>query len=241
MDETGATHLLGAQRLGSGGAGGKPLMTSLPVDVPEQMANYRKEADAVRSAGDQVGNQQYINRQILNLSKDTKTGPGTPIWQQAMGGASSMWGGTQQVNNYQELGKYLEKNAISAMTAMGGTPSDARLSAATAANGSTEFNPRALQEVTKYNDAANTALGQYRTGIDKAVGVDNSNPRAMPAFKSAWAQNLDPNVFRAENAIRDGDTMELQRLKTELGPKGMALLAQKRKNLNSLATTGRLP
>ena len=121
-------------------------------------------------------------------------------------------------DNYQELGKFLEKNAIQNMATMGGPPSDARLNAAAAANGSTQFNPGALQAVTKFNDATTTAMDKYRQGVDKTVGLKNSDYTSLPAFKSAWAKNMDVDVFRVENAIRDGEHHDLVvRLRSELG------------------------
>jgi len=193
----------------------------------------------VRQAGDAVPQARNINAQILRLSSDTKTGPGTQNWQTALGAVLAPFG--VNVSNYQELGKYLEKNAIQNMTAMGGPPSDARLSAAAAANGSTSFNPAALQDVTKFNDATTSAMDKYRQGVDRAVGLANSDYTKLPEFKASWAKNMDVDIFRVENAIRDGDGEELAKIKKELGPARLKALAQKQKNMRSLAETGRLP
>jgi hypothetical protein len=222
------------QYVGAGGQGGPQAAPAL--GAPEQIQENQREVQSIRSAGDQVPVQRNINQSILRLSRDTASGPGTPAWQRALSAISLGNFG----DNYQELGKYLEKNAIANMSAMGGTPSDARLQAAAAANGSTSFNPGALQEVTKFNDATTTAIEKYRQGVDRAVGLRNGDVNALPEFKAAWTKNLDPNVFRVENAIRDGDTMELQRLKKELGSDGLKKLAEKRKALESLSATGRI-
>ena len=212
------------------------MMPSGPkLGVAQNVADLQKEVGAIRSAGDQVPVQRNTNQQILQLSKDTKTGPGSQYWQKGMA-ALGLPSGT----NYQELGKYLEKNAIQAMQTMG-APSDARLSAAVAANGSTEFNPGALQAVTKFNDAAVSALEKYRQGMDKAVGVDNPDFSAAARFKADWAKNLDIDVFRVENALRDKDADELNKIKKELGPEKMKGLAKKIKNLDTLGSTGKLP
>ena len=203
--------------------------------------NFQTEVHATRQAGDQVPLARNINQQILRLSADAKTGPGTDIWQHAIGAVGAPFG-LSPTASYQEVGKFLEKNAINNMQAMGGPPSDARLSAAVAANGGPAFSREALQEVTKFNDATNTALGQYRQGIDHAVGMGkNVDYTNLPAFKAAWAQNFDVNVFKVENAIRDGDKAALARLKAELGPNGLRQLAIKRQNLNALSQTGQLP
>lgn len=227
---------------GSSAAGTGPApFTRFVPGQKEDIAHAQQETVGIRQAGDQVPQARNINSTILKLSKEAASGPGTQRWQNALGAVSSLWGGTAQVNNYQELGKFLEKNALQNMQAMGGPPSDARLAAAAAANGSTQFNAGALQAVTKFNDATVSALDKYRQGVDKAVGLANSDYTKLPAFKAAWAKNMDVDVFRVENAIRDGDTGELQKIKQELGPDRMRQLAQKRKNLEALSSTGKLP
>lgn len=217
--------------------GGRPVAAGPKLGQVQTIEDAQKEVTTLRQAGDQVPMQRNINKQILDLSRNTTTGPGSQYWQKGM----ATIGLGQFGDNYQELGKFLEKNAIQQMQTMGGPPSDARLSAASAANGSTQFNPGALQAVTKFNDAATTALEKYRMGADKSVGMKNESLSSMPEFKANWAKNLDIDVFRVENAIRDNDSMELEKIKQELGPKRMKELAQKRRNLESLANTGKLP
>lgn len=192
------------------------------------------EVRQVRTAGDSAPLNRNINQQILALSKDTTTGPGTARWQHTLAavGLGSIG------DNYQELGKYLEKNALNAMAAMGGPASDARLSAAVAANGSTDFNPGALQAVTKFNDATNTALIKYRQGIDNAIGTRNPDYNKYPEFRADWAKNFDVNVFRYENAVRDHDEAEITKIEKEQGKEGMTDLLKKRRNLESLSKNG---
>jgi hypothetical protein len=217
-------------------AQGEAMPSGPRLGVAQNVSDLQREVTAIRQAGDQAPAQRNINQNILRLSRDTTTGPGSQYWQKGLAAA----GLGQYGDNYQELGKFLEKNAIQNMQAMGGAPSDARLSAASAANGSTEFNPGALQMVTKFNDATTSAVDKYRQGIDKVVGIENPNFGAAAKFKSEWAKNLDIDVFRIENAVRDGDKEELSRITKELGPAKLKLLAQKRKNLESLANTGKI-
>lgn len=198
------------------------------------------EVRGIRQQADTAPLNRSINQNILRLSADAKTGPGTEIWQHALGALGAPFGLSANAS-YQEVGKFLEKNAIANMQAMGAPGSDARLHAAAAANGSTSFNKQALQDVTKFNDATNTALIKYRQGIDQAIGTRNPNYTDLPRFKAEWAKNFDVNIFRAENAIRDNDTEELAKIKKELGPARMRELAQKRRNLESLSSTGELP
>lgn len=219
---------------GAIGNGGTPefIPSGPKLGAVQNIEDMRQQVSAIRQAGDQVPIQRNTNQQILKLSQDTKTGPGSQYWQKGMA-ALGLPSGT----NYQELGKYLEKNAIQAMQTMG-APSDARLSAAVAANGSTEFNPGALQAVTKFNDAAVSGLEAYRQGMDKAVGVDNPNFGAAAKYKADWAKNFDVDVFRVENALRDKDAAELKKIAGDLGPEKMKKLAAKIKNLDALRDNG---
>lgn len=206
----------------------------------QDVDSYRSEVQGTRQAADAAPTARNINAQILRLADNAKTGPGTEVWQHAVGALAAPFG-LSPTADYQELGKFLEKNAIQNMTSMGGPPSDARLSAAAAANGSTHFSPEALKAVTKFNDATNTALMEYRQGMDRAVGMGQGvDYTRLPAFKAAWAKNFDVDVFRVENAIRDGDKAELSKIRKDLGPKRLQELAQKSANLRQLEQ-GQIP
>jgi hypothetical protein len=126
------------------------------------------------------------------------------------------------------------------MQAMGGPPSDERLFAAEKANGSTSFNPSALQAITKFNDATTVALMAYRRAVDNFVGTRNPDYTKLPELKKEWAKNFDVNVFLAETAYQTNDIQELQQLQKQLGPSGLRALAVKRKNLMMLED-GELP
>jgi hypothetical protein len=234
----------GGQAVVGGGQGTSPAPIGGPSGqnpwqpYPGQqhdIETFRNEVNTVRQEAQQAPLARNINAQILRLSKDAKTGPGSDVWQHVVGAVGAPFG-LSPTSSYQEVGKFLEKNAIAAMQAMGGPPSDSRLEAAAKANGGTSFSPEALQTVTKFNDATNTALDQYRQGIDHAVGMGgNVDYSKLPAFKAAWAKNFDVDVFRVENAIRDGDTGELAKIKKDLGADKLKKLAEKRRNLTALS------
>jgi hypothetical protein len=224
--------------IGGGGQGASPWAPYAGQGADVQ--NFQTEVNATRADAQQAPLAHNINQQILRLADNAKTGPGTDIWQHAVGALGAPLG-LSPTANYQELGKFLEKNAINNMQSMGGPPSDARLSAAAAANGSTNFSPEALKAVTKFNDATTTALQGYRQGMDHAVGMgQNVNYTNLPAYKAAWAKNFDVNIYRVDNAMRDGDTKELHQIAQEVGPNGLKALAQKRQNLQSLSQSGQL-
>lgn len=233
--------------VGSGGARAPraaPSLSAAPSDAFEQpgyqgqaadVQRFQSEVDNARKATDNLGMQRNTNAEILRLSKSTNTGPGTAAWRDSkIGGIAG--------DDYQQLGKLLEKSAIANMSAMGGPPSDARLEAAAAANGSTKFNPGALQAVTKFNDATTTGLDQYRKGLDLAIGTKNPKYTNLPEFKAAWSANFDMDIFRYENAVRDGDEEEINKIRHELaGNKARAKeLQEKSRNIRKLAATGHL-
>lgn len=209
----------------------QPTYPGQAVDI----ANFQHEVSNTRAAADQAPANRNIFQHVLKLADSTSTGPLVSYLQ------NTKIGGQVFGDNYQELGKYLEKNAIANMQAMGGPPSDARLSAAVAANGSTQFNPQALKAVTQFNYATNTGLERYRQGIDKAIGTNNPDYGKLPGFKSAWAQNFDILAFGLENAIADGDEKAQTQILGTLNKAQRADLARKIKNLDSLAATGQLP
>lgn len=227
----------------AGPSAGPRGFTAFSPGQAGEIADSQKEVAQLRQQADQAPTIRHINREILNLSKDTKTGPGTEKWQTALGSVAAAWGGN--VSNYQELGKYLEQNAIRNMQAMGGPPSDARLAAAVHANGSTAFNPEALQAVTKFNDATTTALQKYREGLDRAIGTEGANYAAVPTFKNAWSKAFDVDVFALQNALENKDTAEINKILGKKDGKTTAEsirrakeLAEKRRALNALVNGG---
>jgi hypothetical protein len=230
--------------VGTGRAGGAPAPNAAPdqptfsqpsyVGQEHDIATQQQEVANTRSAADQAPANRNIFQHILKLADDTSTGPLVSFLQKnAIGG--QVFG-----DNYQELGKYLEKNAIANMQAMGGPPSDARLSAAVAANGSTQFNPKALKAVTQFNYATNTGLERYRQGMDKAVGTKKPDYGQLPTFKAAWAANFDIDAFRLENAVADGDTAAQREILKDMTPQRRGEVARKMKALDALTETGRV-
>jgi hypothetical protein len=199
------------------------------------VAAYQDQVRTIRESADQAPMQRDVFKKILKLSEETSTGPLVKFLQE------TKIGGQVFGDNYQQLAKYLERNAISAMQAMGGGASDARLEAAVAATGSPGFNKEALQEVTRFNYAANSALEAYRKGMDRAIGTDRPDYLRLPEFRAAWAENFDINAFLLENAIADGDKKTQEKILKSLTPDQAAQLQQRIRNLDALTETGRLP
>ncbi len=249
---TGAPTVIGALSPGAAGApgGGAPqsnassayprLNTMNPYPGEQaDLAGFQKYVAQVRQEGDQAPLMHNINQNILQLSENAKTGPGSPIWQHIIGALGAPFG-LSPTANYQEVGKFLEKNAIQNMQAMGGPPSDARLSAAAAANGGPEFSPKALRYVTEFNNATVSALEMYRQGLDKAVGTVGPNYLATPEFRAAWAKNFDIRVFELQNALQAKDEPAVKRVLSGLTKSQAQALKQKWANLQMLSETGAL-
>lgn len=242
---TGAPTVINPQATGSAGAfGGVPQSNASPAyprgntmspypGEQQDIAGFQKYVAQTRQEGDQAPLMHNINQNILKLSESAKTGPGSPIWQHVIGALGAPFG-LSPTANYQEVTKFLEKNALANMQAMGGPPSDARLSAAVAANGGNEFSPQALQYVTRFNDATTRALEMYREGLDKAVGTVGPNYLATPQFRAEWAKNFDIRLFE----LQEADPAQQQHILKGLSPAQRKELSQKWLNLKKLSSMG---
>ncbi len=194
------------------------------------------DVETARAIGDTAPTTRNVNDQLLKLSSATATGPGTATAQKL---AAIV--GLPSGSGYQEIGAYLDRQAALQARTMGVPNTNAGLAAAERASGTTEYTPKALQEKVKFADSLNSGAMAYRQGLDKAIGTGpKPDLSKYQAFRSAWAQNFDPDVFRAEDAQRRGDKAELTSLKERLGPQGMKALAQKSANLR-LLENGQIP
>lgn len=178
---------------------------------------------------------RYRNKQILDLADKAPTGPGKEIWNHV---ASQFPGASGDA--YQTIGHYLAQNTSAIAAKMGVPNTNMGAETAAAAGGHVAQNPGAIKEITKVNDAINTAFDAYNKGIAKATG-NGANTDKFPAFKQAFGQNFDINVFRYDDALRRKDKGEVDKIASALGAEGMKDLAQKRKVLHTLANTGDLP
>jgi hypothetical protein len=227
------THRLtpvGGANGSASGASGFQQPVAGQQQVLQDLESTRKNTDVVAPIN------RNINQHLLQLSAETSTGPGTQTVQK-LAAALHMPSGS----NYQQINAYLERQAATSAASMGVPNTNAGLAASQSATGTTEYTPQALQEKVKFADALNSGAMAYRLGLDKAVGTGPTpNLNNYQKFRSAWSQNFDPDVFRAEDAQRRGDKAELGSLKTRLGPQGMATLAQKSANLRKLEQ-GQIP
>lgn len=209
--------------------------TQSPIALEQQKLNLAA-VERAREAGDQTPNNRNINQQLLQLSPATWTGPVTQAVQKV---AAVL--GLPSGSRYQEINAYLDRQAASQALAMGVPHTNAGLAASQTATGTTEYTPQALQEKVKYADALNSGTMAYREGLDKAIGTGGTqNLQKYQPFRSAWARNFDPDIYRVEDAQRRGDGEELKAIRTRLGSRGMKALAQKSANLR-LLENGQIP
>lgn len=206
-----------------------------PVAARQQALDQEAVAH-VREAGDAAPNNRNINQQLLQLSAETSTGPARATIQKLAAAV-----GLPSGSRYQEINAYLDRQAASQALAMGVPHTNAGLAASQSATGTAEYTPKALQEKVKYADALNSGVMAYREGLDKAVGTGGTpNLQRYQAFRSAWAKNFDPDVYRFGDAMRRSDNAELNAIKARLGPQGMKILMQKSTKLD-LLESGQIP
>lgn len=225
--------------VGTGGGGGtspsaSPSAPTFTQPVPQQK-ELETHVNEVRKADSDYGINRHVNDELLRLSADVSTGPGTKAWHSVIGKVAGLAGG-DAVADYQKIGAYLDRQAALASSQMGLPETNAGLQTAASLSGTTEYAPGALQTKVKLTDALVEGSHQYRQGLDKVIGTGpNQDLSRLQAFRSQWADNFDPNVFRAERAIARGDKKELADMREELGTRGMADLKRKSDNLDKLS------
>lgn len=226
-------------QVGQPPAGGTQGQSGFTQPVPNQQAIQQMIEDTRRADAD-YGVNRHVNEQILRLSKDTATGPGTDIWHHALGAIAGP-AGANNVADYQTIGAYLDRQAALSAKQMGLPDTNAGLATAASLSGTTGYQPKALQTKVNLTDALVEGAHQFREGLDKVVGTGpNQDLSKYQVYRNAWAANFDPNVYRLENAVRRHDTEEIQELKKELGPQGLQALRAKRQNLMALSQ-GHIP
>lgn len=209
---------------------GEGLNVRPPVMLPNQ-PEIEKNIDMTREAGDQVGASRAVNARIMSLLQNTTTGPGTHLWQTTMAAIGMPTGST-----YQELGAFLDRQAAQAQTMMGLPHTNAGLESAQMITGNTGLNNKVIADKTRFVDALQTATGAYRAGMEKALGNPVSpDYAAYQKYRAAWAKDFNPEVFEYTNALEAGDTATVNRIKKELGSRGMQKLAEQYQKLKALS------
>lgn len=211
-----------------------PPDTRFNKRIPQQEEAEQHISD-VRKADADYGLNQHVNDELLRLSADTATGPGTSFWHTGTIGKIIGTTGSNAAADYQKIGAYLDRQAALSAKQMGLPDTNAGLATAASLSGTTEYTPAALQTKVKLTSALVEGAHQYRKGLDKVIGTGpNQDLSKLQQFRSQWADNFDPMIFRVENAMRRGDKAELNEIRQEIGPDGMAALKEKSANLRKL-------
>jgi hypothetical protein len=140
---------------------------------------------------------------------------------------------------YQDLEHYTAQNSAALAAKMGVPNTNLGAETAAAAAGNVERNPGALAEITRTNDALNTAFDLFNRGLQK-VSNNGSDPSRVNAYQQAFGSNLDVNAIRWADAHRRGDTAEITRLQ-KLPGFNVQQAQQKLRTLKSLSDNGDLP
>ena len=216
----------------------------------QQLPVLSAERDAARQAYNGAALQHTNNQLILsNIDNVGATGKAGQSWRTLSSmfgfdpGAADKNGNFDQATAYDLVGKGLERSALQAAQSMG-PQTNAGLSAQIAANGSTQYTPAAIKEVTKLNDAIVTGAQSYQPGLERAIAANPSaGVFAKRDFDKAWGANFDPTIFQYYNAIKSGDQGEQAAILKKLGgtnsPAYKAML-QKAQNLQTLSNKGSL-
>jgi len=208
-----------------------------PAAVQE---NYKKAAagaqqhvEEARKADEGYGNNISIANTIRHLAPDSNTGPGRETLNKALAGL-----GIQAGSNNQELGAFLDRQAAGLRSQMGLPSTNEGAEQSKSIAGNTGYTLQALMDKNDYTQSLVEGSHQYRHGLDRVAGFSGqASPKAVNEFKSAWADNFDPNVYKADLAKKQG---KLKEFVNSLDPKEAASLATKRKNLQMLSN-GQIP
>lgn len=220
----------------------RPGMNAPRVDQEnynQQIESARHVTETVRALANDpmngVQSTRFRNQRILELIPHANTGPGRDLLNKV---ASALPGSSG--DTYQDLEHYTAQNSAALAKAMGVPGTNLGAETAAAAAGNVQRNPGALAEITRTNDALNTAFDLYNRGLAKVTRNGNDMSR-VNSYTQAFGSNLDVNALRWADAHRHGDKQEQAKLEKQMGAQGLAAARQRLRILKSLAENGDLP
>lgn len=239
-----------------------PWLAIPPSETVKTGADFQAERQAANNAAQQANTLASNNQQVLQLLKQgTTTGPGAQAAQNVLGSLAAQkiagvtgWKPTE-ADNLSSITHYLAQNLGAQAKTMGVPNTNEGQEAAQAVAGGTGMTTVALSRAVKANDALTSGVKDFNTGNEAAITARAASGQpgdpifAMRQFKNAWANNFNPDIYKLQNAIRDKDTPEQNRILAEYGkpapgqtpsPQWNNFVGQI-KNLRSLTTTGALP
>ena len=242
---------------GSGGGGSGPAHSGAFNAIPAgETTDTGKQFYAERQASnDAAKNAPTIasnNQQVLNLLKaGTTTGSNAPLAQKVLG-SLGIQATNKEGENLASIQHYLNQNLTAQSAAMNVPRTNEGNEVAAAVTGNTTMPTESLKRAVKANDALTSGVQGYNSGLENAI-KNYKGPGdpifASRAFKTAWSQNFDPEVYKYSNAVRDKDAAEQVRIEAQNGkpasgqpatPQWSAFI-NKIHTLNTLKNTGSLP
>lgn len=213
----------------------------------EAISGLSGERESARTQLNSAPLLHETNRGILReIDQVSATGTSGPVFQKInsiLGGTLDFSDKEKAASSYDLVGKYLERNALQAAASMG-PQTNAGLDAQIKANGSIAYNPTAIKQITKLNDALVSGTEAYQPGLEKAI---STNPQqgvlAKRQFDQQWAQNFDPRIMMIYNASKAGDKEEVDKIINQMGGKNSIVakdLMRKAQNLHQLSQNGHL-
>lgn len=207
----------------------------------QQIDSARQDVSGARNAANDPTNgvqaTRFRNQRIIDLIPHANTGPGSETLNNIV---SQLPREFQTGDAYQDIEHYTAQNSSALAKIMGVPGTNLGAETAAAASGNAKKNPGALNEITKTNDALNTAFDLYNRGLQKLTN-NGSDLSKVNAYKQAFGSNLDINAVRWADAHRRGDTQEINDLTKKLGADGVAKAKQNLRTLKSLSESGDLP
>lgn len=190
---------------------------NFPVGESAQTHNaLQDERTAAKNVALQAPQMHDINRTIVDMvNKGANTGKFGEYLRAVRSNVLGM-NDVEGANEYDILGKMLERSALTAAQSMG-PHTNAGLEASVKANGSLAYGPTALKKIAYLNDALTSGAELYHQGMENAVANSPKNIFAKRDFDSAWSKVATPQVLRLKNAVDNGNSDEISAITKEVG------------------------
>jgi hypothetical protein len=213
-----------------------PLRPELPQGQGDFMKNQATEAgkryaETIEVARDAPTRINVLDN-IINLSNSgVQTGPNAAWWNRVKGSAAYFLPGDKKnISDFQEMQKFMVQSGMRAWAAAGGTGTDAQLEQAMHANPNDAMFPHALQTVSKWIKAGETAAIGKANAQDRYLQLNGNTPQAQNNFEQVWRNSYDPRVFQLQGMV----PQEQMAFVKGLSPADAGALLQKRQAMKGL-------
>lgn len=216
------------------GPGDRESVTALTAEGARNVA-------ATHAAANDSPTRVNVLDNIINLASDPAmaTGPQSDIMNKikatlANTGMPDFEGLKGATGNYQELVKYLQRNAQYNFQAAGGTGTDNQLASIQAANPNASYNPQTIVKLAQYNKALELGIQAKASALDSWIEQNGGNLTKQRDFERQWRASFDPRVFQVQLM----NPAEQAQFVNSLTPQEAQKFAQKRSQLRALGAFG---